>query len=91
MHDQRRSRKYESHEVEPYIRHTEAAISVHNRSTSSFSRLRAKICRSGSGSDKKPTRPAAEVRPTIIEADFDTLFLNVMYWCRFWWRLITVQ
>jgi hypothetical protein len=40
-------------------------ISGHRRSTSSLRRVKAKLRRAGSCSERKPTRPAAEVRPAI--------------------------
>lgn len=48
-----------------YIWLTEPATSGHSRSISSFRRRRAKERSAGSGSARKPTTPAAEVRPTI--------------------------
>jgi hypothetical protein len=44
----------------------EPDTSVHTLSISSFSVSRANACRVRSGSDKKPTTPAADVRPTMV-------------------------
>jgi hypothetical protein len=49
-----------------YISLTDPATSGHNRSISSFNRRRANERKAGSGSERKPTTPAAEVRPTIV-------------------------
>jgi hypothetical protein len=70
-HLRSRARLLLQHKREPecgmsYIWLTEPATSGHSRSISSFSRCRANERRAGSGSERKPTTPAAEVRPTIV-------------------------
>jgi hypothetical protein len=70
-HLRSRARLPLQHKREPecgksYIWLTEPATSGHSRSISSFSRCRANERRAGSGSERKPTTPAAEVRPTIV-------------------------
>jgi hypothetical protein len=52
--------------VVSYISLTDPATSGHNKSISSFNRRRANERKAGSGSARKPTTPAAEVRPTIV-------------------------
>jgi hypothetical protein len=51
-----------------YICPMDADTSGHNRSISSFNLCKAKLCKAGSGSDRKPTKPAAEVSPTMLTA-----------------------
>ena len=51
-----------------YICPIDPETSVHTLSISSLSLSSAKACRVGSGSDKKPTRPAADVRAGIAVA-----------------------
>lgn len=54
-----------SPEVESYISPIDAETSGHSKSMFSLRLLRAKLWRVGSGSERKPTRPAAEVKPTM--------------------------
>lgn len=48
-----------------YISPIAPAISVHSKSTWPSNCLRAKLLNSGSGSDRKPIRPAADTSPTM--------------------------
>jgi hypothetical protein len=48
-----------------YICPNDAETSGHNRSMFSLSLRSAKLCKAGSGSARKPTRPAADVKPTM--------------------------
>jgi hypothetical protein len=63
--------------MESYICPIDAETSGHSKSMSALSLCRAKLCRDGSGSDRKPTRPAAEVRPTMSTTVVAT---SVDYW-----------
>lgn len=49
-----------------YMSGIDFEISGQRRCTSSFRRCKAKLLKAGSGSERKPTRPAAEVKPTIV-------------------------
>jgi hypothetical protein len=56
----------QKNEIAAYISPTELAISVHSKSTWPSSCFKANDLNSGSGSDNKPTKPAAETSPTIL-------------------------
>lgn len=53
------------------------AISGQSKSISSLSLCKANLWRAGSGSERKPTRPAAEVRPTMstVAVETDTMYV----------------
>lgn len=52
-----------------YICPIDPETSVHTLSISSLSLSRAKACKVGSGSERKPTKPAADVRAGIVVTD----------------------
>lgn len=56
----------ESLNVQTYISGTAFTTSVQSRSSCESNDFRAKTLSSGSGSDKKPTKPPAETSPTIV-------------------------
>lgn len=60
-----------------YISLTDPATSGHSRSISSFNRRRANERKAGSSSERKPTTPAADVRPTIVVLVADTKYVQV--------------
>lgn len=63
-----------------YIWPTEPATSGHSRSISSFNRCRANDLRSLSGSDRKPTRPAAEVKPPMMDWSEGLVGVGLLGW-----------
>lgn len=56
----------ESVNIQTYISGTAFTTSVQSRSSCESNDFRAKTLSSGSGSDKKPTKPPAETSPTIV-------------------------
>lgn len=65
--------------MESYISPIDAETSGHSKSMFSLRLWRAKLWRVGSGSDRNPTRPAAEVKPTMSTTVVatDVVFLGV--------------
>lgn len=51
--------------MESYISPIDADTSGHSKSMFSLRLLSAKLWRVGSGSERNPTRPAADVKPTM--------------------------
>lgn len=56
----------ESVSVQTYISGTAFTTSVQSRSSCESNDFKAKTLSSGSGSDRKPTKPPAETSPTIV-------------------------
>lgn len=65
-HQATRSHPSSEMDSDTHICPIEPETSVHTASIWLLSRWSANACRVGSGSDRKPTRPAAEARPTMM-------------------------